>query len=140
MFGLAAALAVGVVFGLIPAWQATGGSLAGVMASESRSTTSASRRFRGLLVSGEVAAAVVLLCGAGLLLQTLLKLVGGDTGYRATSESVLTLDFSVDTGARSRYPTPEAMIQFYDAVGREVQRAAGGASCRLGIEPAVRHE
>ena len=120
MFGLAAAMAVGVVFGVIPAWQATGGSLAGVMASESRSTTSASRRFRGLLVSGEVAAAVVLLCGAGLLLQTLLKLVGGDTGYRATSESVLTLDFSVDTGARSRYPTPEAITQFYDAVGRDV--------------------
>jgi putative ABC transport system permease protein len=111
---------VGVVFGVIPAWQATGGALAGVMASESRSTTSASRRFRGLLVSGEVAAAVVLLCGAGLLLQTLLKLVGGDTGYRAASESVLTLDFSVDTGARSRYPTPEAITQFYDAVGRDV--------------------
>ena len=121
MFGLAAAMAVGVVFGVIPAWQATGGSLAGVMASESRSTTSASRRFRGLLVSGEVAAAVVLLCGAGLLLQTLLKLVGGDTGYRATSESVLTLDFSVDTGERSRYPTPEAITQFYDAVGRDVR-------------------
>ena len=120
MFGLAAALAVGVVFGAIPAWQATGASLAGVMASESRSTTSASRRFRGLLVSGEVAAAVVLLCGAGLLLQTLLRLVGGDTGYRATSDSVLTLDFSVPTGKSSRYPTPEAITQFYDAVGRDV--------------------
>ena len=119
MFGLAAALAVGVVFGLVPAWQATGAPLAGVMASESRSTTSASRRFRSLLVSGEVAAAVVLLCGAGLLLQTLLKLVGGDTGYRAPGESVLTLDFSVNTGANSRYPTPEAVTQFYDAVGRE---------------------
>ena len=120
LFGLAAALAVGVVFGVIPAWQATGGSLAGVMASESRSSTSTSRRFRSLLVSGEVAAAVVLLCGAGLLLQTLLKLVGGDTGYRATSESILTLDFSVSTGKGSRYPTAEAVAQFYDAVGRDV--------------------
>ena len=36
MFGLAAALAVGVVFGVIPAWQATGASLAGVMASVDR--------------------------------------------------------------------------------------------------------
>ena len=120
LFGLAAALAVGVVFGVIPAWQATGGSLAGVMASESRSSTSTSRRFRNLLVSGEVAAAVVLLCGAGLLLQTLLKLVGGDTGYRATSESILTLDFSVPTGKSSRYPTAEAVTQFYDAVARDV--------------------
>jgi putative ABC transport system permease protein len=120
MFGLAAALVVGLVFGGIPAWQATSGALAGVMASESRSTTSASRRFRSLLVSGEVAAAVVLLCGAGLLLQTLLKLVGGDTGYRAPSESILTLDFSVNTGANTRYPTAEAITQFYDAVGRDV--------------------
>ena len=138
LFGLAAALAVGVVFGVIPAWQATGGALAGVMASESRSTTSASRRFRSLLVSGEVAAAVVLLCGAGLLLQTLLKLVGGDTGYRAPSESVLTLDFSVSTGSSSRYPTPEALIQFYDAVGRdtsslpEVRRVGWASSLPYG--------
>jgi putative ABC transport system permease protein len=120
MFGAAAALAVGVVFGVIPAWQATGGSLAMVLASESRASTSTSWRLRSLLVSAEVAAAVVLLCGAGLLLQTLLRLVGGDTGYRAPSESVLTLDFSVRTGKDSRYPTEEALIQFYDAVSRDV--------------------
>jgi putative ABC transport system permease protein len=120
LFGLAAAMAVGIVFGVLPAWQATGGALAGVMASESRSTTSTSRRFRGTLVSAEVAAAVVLLCGAGLLVQTLLKLISGETGYRATSGSVLTLDFSVATGESSRYPTPEAITQFYVAVGREV--------------------
>jgi putative ABC transport system permease protein len=138
MFGLAAALAVGVVFGLVPAWQATGGPLARVLASESRSTTSASRRFRSLLVSGEVAAAVVLLCGAGLLLQTLLKLVGGDTGYRAASASVLTLDFSVNTGAGSRYSTPEAITRFYDAVGRdtsalpEVRRVGWASSLPYG--------
>ena len=90
------------------------------MASESRSATSTGGRLRGLLVSGEVAAAVVLLCGAGLLLQTVLTLVGGDTGYRSASESVLTLDFSVPTGKNSRYPTGEAVVQFYDAVARDV--------------------
>jgi len=128
MFGLAAALAVGIVFGLIPAWQATGASLASVMASESRSATSTGSRIRSLLVAGEIAAAVVLLCGAGLLLQTLLTLVGGETGYRAPGESVLTLDFSVRTGANSRYPTADAVMQFYDAVAREV-----------GALPEVRH-
>jgi putative ABC transport system permease protein len=119
-FGLAAALAVGVVFGVIPAWQATGASLAGVMASESRSTTSSGNRLRSLLVSGEVAAAVLLLCGAGLLLKTLLTLISGDPGYRSTSESVLTLDFSVRTGKNSRYPNDELVTQFYDAVARDV--------------------
>ncbi len=121
LFGLAAALAVGVVFGMIPAWQATSASLASVMTFESRSATSTGSRLRSLLVSGEVAAAVLLLCGAGLLLQTVLRLVGGDTGYRSASESVLTLDFSVGTGKNSRYPTDEAVMQFYDAVARDVR-------------------
>jgi putative ABC transport system permease protein len=120
LFGLAAALVVGIVFGVVPAWQATGGSLAGVMASESRSSTTTAGRLRRLLVAGEVAAAVLLLCGAGLLLQTVLMLVRGDEGYRAASESVLTLDFSVRTGKGSRYPTREAIAQFYDGVTREV--------------------
>ena len=120
VFGFTAAMLVGVVCGLIPAWQATGASLSSVMAAESRSATSTGSRVRRLLVAGEVAAAVVLLCGAGLLLQTVLTLVGGDTGYRSTSESVLTLDFSVRTGKNSRYPTGEAVLQFYDAVARDV--------------------
>ena len=120
LFGAAAALAVGAVFGVVPAWQATGTWLAGVMSSESRSATARGSRLRNLLVAGEVAAAVLLLCGAGLLLQTLLRLVGGETGYRAASQSVLTLDFSVPTGKSSRYPTPEAITQFYDAVARDV--------------------
>ena len=120
LFGLTAALLVGVVFGLIPAWHATGASLVGVLSSESRSSTGTKSRLRQLLVAAEVAAAVVLLCGAGLLLQTVLRLVGGDTGYRSSSDSVLTLDFSVPTSKSSRYPTPEAVLQFYDAVGRDV--------------------
>jgi putative ABC transport system permease protein len=120
IFGMAAALAVGVVFGVIPAWQATGTSLTSVMGSESRSSTSRGGRLRNLLVSGEVAAAVMLLCGAGLLLQTVLTLVGGDTGYRSASESVLTLDFSVPSGQNTRYPTSESLVQFYDKVARDV--------------------
>jgi putative ABC transport system permease protein len=128
IFSLGATVAVGLVFGVLPAWQATGASVAAVLNSESRSATSTGSRLRSLLVAGEVAAAVVLLCGAGLLLQTLLTLVGGDTGYRAQSKSVLTLDFSVQTGDNSRYPTPDAVLQFYDTVARDV-----------GALPEVRH-
>ena len=138
LFGLAAALAVGVVFGVIPAWQATGGSLAGVMASESRSSTSTSRRFRSLLVAGEVAAAVVLLCGAGLLLQTLPKLVGGDAGYRAPSESVLTLDFSVSTGKGSRCGGSRRQRAWRTQAGESVGLTAppSGALLRAGCRSA----
>src|SRR4029453_14582256 len=86
-----------------------------------RSAAPTGRRTRSVLVAGEVALAVVLLCGAGLLLQTLARLLGGDTGYRVPGRAVLTLDFSVRTGANSRYPSDEAVVQFYDAVARDAR-------------------
>jgi len=118
-FGIGAALVVGVLFGLGPAWQATRTSLTSTLAGESRSSTSRGR-FRGVVVSGEVAAAVLLLCGAGLFLRTLLVLVNADTGYRVEADRVLTLDFSVNFGANTSRPTPESLMQFYDSVAREV--------------------
>jgi putative ABC transport system permease protein len=121
LFGIAASVLVGVIFGLMPAWHATGTSLVSALGSESRSSTSAAGRLRGLLVSGEVAAAVLLLCGAGLLLQTLLTIVRTDPGYRAESPSVLTLDFSLRSGPGSRHPTPESVLLFYDEVAREMR-------------------
>jgi len=138
LFGLAAAVLVGVVFGVVPAWHATGTSLVGVLSSESRSSTATGGWLRRALVAGEVAAAVLLLCGAGLLLQTVMTLVSGDAGYRSKSESILTLDFSVRTGKNSRYPTDEAVTQFYDEVGRdvsalpEVQRVGWASSLPYG--------
>jgi putative ABC transport system permease protein len=120
-FGIAAAVAVGVLFGLGPAWQATRTSLTSALAGESRSSTGRGR-FRRVVVSGEVAAAVLLLCGAGLFLRTLLVLVNADTGYRVEADRVLTLDFSVNFGPKTPRPTPESLMQFYDSVAREVGR------------------
>src|SRR5206468_7958648 len=64
------ALLTGVLFGLAPAWQGTRASLVQALGSESRTTTRGGS-VRHVLVAGEVAAAVLLLCGAGLLLRTL---------------------------------------------------------------------
>ena len=120
-FGFAAAILVGLVFGLAPAWHATSRSLLPALATESRTSTGGSR-FRSVVVSGEVAAAVLLLCGAGLLLRTLLVLVNVDTGYRVDSSRVLTLDFSLDFGRpNSPRPTPESLLQFYADVARELE-------------------
>jgi putative ABC transport system permease protein len=121
IFCAAAASTVGVLFGLVPAWQATRTSLLQAISSESRSSTSRGGRLRHVLVAGEVAAAVILLCGAGLLLRTLLVLDNVDTGYRVDGDTVLTLDFSVQ-GPRpgSRYPDLPSLMQFYDAASREI--------------------
>jgi putative ABC transport system permease protein len=119
-FCAATALAVGVVFGLAPAWHATSGSSAHAMASEGRGTTGRGSALRGLLVVGEVATAVVLLFGAGLLLRTLLKVEGIDRGYRA--ESVLTM---IVDPLSSQYDSNEKLMQFYQTVEQEVMTAPG---------------
>ena len=94
-FCAAAAVVAGLLFGIAPAWQATALSAASAMTSDSRTTTSGRGGLRGLLVVGEVATAVILLFGAGLLLRTLLAVETVDRGYRA--ESALTMMSS--TGA-----------------------------------------
>ena len=126
IFCAAAALIVGVLFGLVPAWQATRSSLLQAISSESRSSTRRGGRFRNVLVAAEVAAAVVLLCGAGLLLRTMLALGSFDPGYRADGDSVLTLDFSLP-GPRpgTRYPNIQSLTQFYDQATRDVSAIPG---------------
>jgi putative ABC transport system permease protein len=106
-----AALVVGGLFGIAPAWQATSVSSSEAMGSDSRTTTGGGGRLRSLLVVGEVATAVLLLFGAGLLLRTLLAVEAFDRGFKA--QSVLTM--LVDP-LGSTYPTPETLQQFLDQV------------------------
>jgi putative ABC transport system permease protein len=132
-FCMAAALLVGVLFGLAPAWHATRQSPAQAIGSETRGTTAAGGTLRGLLVIGEIATAVVLLFGAGLLLRTLLAMENVDRGYRA--DGVLTM--LVDP-LGSRYPTPDSLLRFLDAIRQEVatipgvERIAWSSSLPLG--------
>ena len=121
-FCAAAAVFVGLVFGVMPAWKATAFSTAEVIGSDTRTTTGSGGRLRGLLVMGEVAMAVFLLAGAGLLLRTLLAVEAFDRGYRA--ESVLSM--LVDP-LGSKYPTAEALQQFYDQVEAEIAAVPGAA-------------
>jgi putative ABC transport system permease protein len=120
LFCGAAALVVGVLFGLAPAWQATAAPSARALALDSRTSSGGGGRLRNLLVCGEVATAVLLLVGAGLLLRTLLAVQNIDRGYGA--DSVLTM--MVDP-LGSRYPTTEKLMQFYEAVEQEVLALPG---------------
>jgi len=120
-FCAVAALVVGLVFGVMPAWKATGFSSAQVITSDSRTTTGGGT-LRGLLVIGEVATAVLLLFGAGLLLRTLIAVDAFDRGFRA--ESVLSM--LVDP-LGSKYPTPQSLEQFFDQVEAEIVAVPGVA-------------
>ncbi|MPY90674.1 MAG: FtsX-like permease family protein [Luteitalea sp.] len=119
-FCAAAALLVGLLFGVAPAWHATELSSAQLITSGSRTATGHGGRIRRVLVVGEVATAVALLFGAGLLLRTLLAVENVDRGYRA--ESVLTM--MVDP-LGSRYPTPASLVQFFEGVEGEIRALPG---------------
>jgi putative ABC transport system permease protein len=120
LFCAGAALLVGVVFGLMPAWRATDFSLMEVIGSDSRTVTSSGGTLRGLLVVGEVAIAVLLLFGAGLLLRTLMAVATFDRGYRADS----VLSMLVDP-LGSKYPNDESLQQFYDQAEAEIAAVPG---------------
>jgi putative ABC transport system permease protein len=119
-FCAATAVFVGVLFGMTPAWTATDFSSAEALRSDSRTTTGRGGRVRQILVAGQVATAVLLLFGAGLLLRTLMAVENYDRGYRAQS----VLSMLVDP-LGSKYPTPESLQQFFDEVEAEVRSAPG---------------
>ena len=75
---------------------------------------------RSILAAGEIAVAVMLVAGAGLLLRTLLSMYQVDPGYRA--DHVLTANV---TPPVSRYPTPERALLFYQAAERAVGAIPG---------------
>jgi putative ABC transport system permease protein len=124
MFGVATSLSTAVLFGVAPAWQATGLSVLRGLASDSRSVTQGPGRLRNALVVGEVAVAVLLLCGAGLLLRTLAALDDVDPGYRANN--VLTMQVALEYGLpSSHFPNEESMRRFFDTVEGEVRQLPG---------------
>jgi putative ABC transport system permease protein len=123
VFCAAAALAVGVLFGILPAFKATSIASADVIASDSRSVTGRGGGMRAALVAGEVATAVLLLFAAGLLMRTLLAVDSFDRGYRAGSVLSMLLD-----PLGSKYPTDQALQQFYDQVEAEVLATPGVAA------------
>ncbi|MCG8457691.1 MAG: ABC transporter permease, partial [Holophagales bacterium] len=82
-FALGLSLATGVVFGLLPALRASRTDLRDTLAEGAASTTASGGRLRarGALVVAEVALAVVLVFGAGLLFHSLVRMVSNEPGF-----------------------------------------------------------
>jgi putative ABC transport system permease protein len=95
LFAVAAVIAVGLSLGLFAAWRAGRGDLQQALASGGRgnSAAGAGRRFRGLVVVGEIAATMVILIGAGLLGRSFLRLISTSPGFRP--ENLVTAEFSL---------------------------------------------
>ena len=110
-FTLVVSLATGVIFGLVPAWQASHVDLNTALKSGTRTGGSGEHkgRLRNGLVMAEVALALVLLICAGLLIQSLARLGRVSSGVR--TERLLTARLQLPSAA---YPKNENIIAFYD--------------------------
>jgi putative ABC transport system permease protein len=120
-FCVLAALVVAILYGLSPAWQVTRVAPVQAMTNDGRTVTGSSARFRRALAVSQVAIAVFLLCGAGLLLRTLLALESVDSGSRAGD----LLTMIVAGGGPVRDSNPESMWRTYEAFRREVEQVPG---------------
>jgi putative ABC transport system permease protein len=108
-FGLS--LVVGIIFGVLPAWQATRVEVNSVLNSAGRGATSAGSRFRNALVVAELGLALVLLIGAGLLGKAFWQITSVTPGFNP--ENVMTVRVDLP---RARYETVQAQTQFRERV------------------------
>ncbi len=112
-FTMLIAVATGLVFGLVPAWETSRVHLAESLKEGGRGTTQgrSSQHLRSVLVASEVGLALVLLIGATLLARSLLILHGIDPGFRPDRLLALTVHLSP-----SRYPRPELQVGYFEEV------------------------
>jgi len=104
-FGLS--LLTGIVFGLLPAWQATRVELPSALGAGSRSVTIGRSSFRGALVVAELALALALLIGAGLLGKAFLRLTNVAPGFE--TKRILTMRVELP---EARYRRVEPQTRF----------------------------
>jgi len=121
LFTLALSILTGIIFGLVPAMQATRPNLAGCMGEGGRGASSGGRhKVRGVLVVTEVALAFVLLTGAGLLIRSFFQMQQVNTGFDSTN--VLTAGLPIPD---KRYPDPAQLNAYLRQVVSNVEALPG---------------
>jgi predicted permease len=98
IFLAALTLGTGIVFGIVPALQASRRDAVDVLKESGRGTAGSRRRLvlRNALIVSQVGLAFVLLCGAGLLIRSFNRLTNVDAGFDATN--VVTMSFPMVMG------------------------------------------
>jgi putative ABC transport system permease protein len=135
-FTAAIAIASGLLFGLVPAWRAMRPNLTGVLQENARGSTASrrSRRLSDVMVITEVALALMLLVGAGLLIRSFVNLTSVSPGFRTSR--VVSLEIVLPD---TRYSSGASKREFYTALldgVRALPRVAhAGAVSALPLSP-----
>src|SRR5262245_51668450 len=117
---------------LVPALAPAARHVAATLQHDTRSGTDTPwlKRLRSAVIALEVAASLALLVGCGLMIRTVVNLVGTDLGYRT------------DRIVRARivppgrtYPDPPALLRFYDQLLERVTAAANAPAALTNWPP-----
>jgi predicted permease len=121
-FTVALAVLTTLLFGLLPALRTFGLNLVDALREGTQQATvgGGRQRLRGALVVAEVALAVILVVGAGLMVRSLGALNRIDLGFNPSH--VLTLRLAVPT---ARYDTPERVVSFYRTLNDRIRALPG---------------
>jgi predicted permease len=127
-FTFVVAMITGLIFGLAPALQAARFNQTETLKEGGRDSATGigGKRIRSLLVMAEVAVSLVLLIGAGLLINSFLRLRNVDPGFRA--DNLLTMKFVLP---EPKYAEFERRTAFYNDLIQRVQNLAGVKSAAV---------
>jgi putative ABC transport system permease protein len=125
-FTLLAAAVSTLLFGLVPALRITGSNLERALRSGGRALRGGRDRLRAALVGVEVALAMTLLVGAGLLIRSALLVQRVNPGFEA--DGVYTARILLPAGS---YAEPQQVLRFYDQLLTDAQRHPSIASAAL---------
>jgi putative ABC transport system permease protein len=133
--------ATALVFGAIPAAQASRPNLIEILKDSTRGTTAATRqqRLRAALVVSEISLAMMLVIGAGLMVNTFLRLSSASTG--CDTRNIVTFQVRLPTSEFTR-KTDNALVEassrtpaVFEKIRERVSNIRGVESAAVGIRP-----
>ena len=120
-FSLALSVVTGLIFGVVPALDSAGAAGAGDLRHDRRAGAGRGhQRTRGVLVVLQIASALALLVGAGLLLRSFVRLLEVEPGFDA--DRLLVVRVFPDA---ARYSTTEQRLHYFDRLREQVGALPG---------------
>jgi predicted permease len=129
LFTLLISILAGIIFGLAPAWRTTRASLSGTLSESGRAVAGSRGGAQTVFVVGEMAMAMVLLIGAGLMIRTLFQLWALDPGFNP--RNVLTFELSGPSSFKTQ--PADALRSAYRQIHDKLASAPGVESLSFNV-------
>ncbi|HTB96102.1 MAG TPA: ABC transporter permease [Terracidiphilus sp.] len=134
LFSLGLSLLSGMLFGLVPALRSSKVSLQEMLRQSGRGAGGGRHRVQGIFVVAEVAIALVLLVGAGLMLRSFAALWRVNPGY--VPDHAITFSVSLPSNAKTTTAATRARLRRFDAAIRAIP-GVEAVSVTLGSRPMI---